>query len=542
MRESQERFAILFRNSPAGVALHRLSDGQCLDVNERFLDMVGFARDEVIGRSTADLGVITAEVREQIGQRLRTQGALHDLEVHIRIKSGHVRMISLSLEVVEVGNEACGLSLIYDITERTQSQAALHASEAKLWALFDVLPVGISILDSERRIVESNPALERILGISQEGLVHGAYEGRTYIHPNGTALHMQEFPSWRAVEEQRAILDVEIGVVVESGQTIWTSVSAAPLSVADLGVVVVTTDITERQRAEAALTQERDLLQALMDNIPDTIYFKDTASRFTRINPAQARVLGVSEASEAIGKTDADFQASHLAAEFHREEQRLLHTGRPLIDRLEFNPTADGQPRWFSATKVPMYDRAGHVIGLIGISRDITERIKAEEALQQANAQLTDRVGQMALLNELAEQLQACVTLQEVYDVTAALASQLFRAEVGVLSVIKSSRNRVEPVAAWGGALSEVQAFGIEDCWALRRGQMHISGGGRATIVCSHLKAHPRSRSASPYWPRGKRSGSCICDLGQPPKFLRSMRFFSSSGLWPMAWRWQWRT
>ena len=139
--------------------------------------------------------MITAEVREQIGQRLRTQGALHDLEVHIRIKSGHVRMISLSLEVVEVGNEACGLSLIYDITERTQSQAALHASEAKLWALFDVLPVGISILDSERRIVESNPALERILGISQEGLVHGAYEGRTYIHPNGTALHMQEFPS-----------------------------------------------------------------------------------------------------------------------------------------------------------------------------------------------------------------------------------------------------------------------------------------------------------------------------------------------------------
>jgi PAS domain-containing protein len=82
-------------------------------------------------------------------------------------------------------------------------------------------------------------------------------------------------------------------------------------------IFVGISDITARRRAEAALATERDLLQALMDNIPDTIYFKDTASRFTRINRAQAGLLGVSTPEEAIGKTDLDFQRTDLARSFY---------------------------------------------------------------------------------------------------------------------------------------------------------------------------------------------------------------------------------
>src|SRR6185503_9700126 len=146
-------------------------------------------------------------------------------------------------------------------------------------------------------------------------------------------------------------------------------------------VFVGISDITERRQAEAALATERDLLQALMDNIPDTIYFKDTASRFTRINRAQASVLGVFAPEDAIGKTDLDFQETDLARSFYEEEQRLFQTSESLINRIEFNPTPDGQPRWFSATKVPIKDEAGYVIGIVGISHNITERRQAEAAL-----------------------------------------------------------------------------------------------------------------------------------------------------------------
>jgi PAS domain S-box-containing protein len=145
LRESQERFAILFRNSPAGITLTRLSDGQYLDVNERFLGLVGFTRDEVIGRTAVDLGLLTAETRQQMAQLLHAQGAIHDLEVTIRIKDGDVRIFSASWEVVEVGNEACGLSILSDITERTQRQAALRASEDRFAKAFRSSPAALTI-------------------------------------------------------------------------------------------------------------------------------------------------------------------------------------------------------------------------------------------------------------------------------------------------------------------------------------------------------------------------------------------------------------
>jgi PAS domain S-box-containing protein len=133
-------------------------------------------------------------------------------------------------------------------------------------------------------------------------------------------------------------------------------------------------ELAVRKAAEAALAYERDLLHALMNNFPDTIYFKDTESRFTRINRAQAQLLRIDDIDAAVGKTDHDFQPIELAASALAEEQVIVASGQPLIDRIEFNPTADGRPRWLSSTKVPIKNDTGQVIGIVGISRDITAR------------------------------------------------------------------------------------------------------------------------------------------------------------------------
>ena len=147
-------------------------------------------------------------------------------------------------------------------------------------------------------------------------------------------------------------------------------------------------ELFQREQLADNLMSEHDLLQTLMDNIPDTIYFKDIDSRFTRINRAQARVLGVDTATDALGKTDLDFQPSKLAQHFYEEEQRLIQTGEPLINCIEFNPTADGTPRWFSATKVPIKDEHGNITGIVGVSRDITMSKQAEEALRRSEETL----------------------------------------------------------------------------------------------------------------------------------------------------------
>ena len=136
------------------------------------------------------------------------------------------------------------------------------------------------------------------------------------------------------------------------------------------------------QLAEAnqLVKQEHDQLQVLMDTIPDTIYFKDAASRFTRVNRAQARTLGLQDPQQAIGKTDADFFAPEAAAAAYAAEQRLIQTGESLVDRREYSPTIQGQTRWYSSTKMPVRGPDGKVVGLVGISRDITDRVSDEQS------------------------------------------------------------------------------------------------------------------------------------------------------------------
>jgi two-component system sensor kinase FixL len=149
-------------------------------------------------------------------------------------------------------------------------------------------------------------------------------------------------------------------------------------------ILAVSGLVLGRMVINVQLAHEQDLLQALMDNFPDTIYFKDKNSRFTRINRAQAQVLGIDSPAAAIGKTDSDYLTPALSQEFLTEEQQMMQTGIPIIDRVEYNPLPGGQPRWFSATKAPICDKNGRIIGMVGISRDITERMLMETALQQS--------------------------------------------------------------------------------------------------------------------------------------------------------------
>ena len=139
--------------------------------------------------------------------------------------------------------------------------------------------------------------------------------------------------------------------------------------------------------ANQALAYEQSLLVNLMDNVPDQIYFKDTASRFVRINRAMATTLNLAGADALIGQTDFDVVNEELATQFFAEEQEMFRTGTPIINRLEYNPGPSNEPRWLSATKVPIRDADGTITGMVGVSRDITDRVAAEEALRQSEVE-----------------------------------------------------------------------------------------------------------------------------------------------------------
>jgi PAS domain S-box-containing protein len=142
---------------------------------------------------------------------------------------------------------------------------------------------------------------------------------------------------------------------------------------------------------EPVSLDEHALLQALFEQTPDRIYFKDRQSRFILINRAQAKLLGLQDPSQAIGKTDADFFAPEHATEALRDEQEVMRTGQPVVGIVEADRLSSGQVAdWVSTTKLPLYDNAGRIIGTFGLSRDVTDRKLAEQMLEEKNRHLAE--------------------------------------------------------------------------------------------------------------------------------------------------------
>jgi PAS domain S-box-containing protein len=140
----------------------------------------------------------------------------------------------------------------------------------------------------------------------------------------------------------------------------------------------------ERQRSEEALSQERYLLRTLMDNLPDAIYFKDAASRFLRINKALTAYFGLSDPTQATGKTDFEFFTQEHTQLAFADEQQIIRTGQPIVGKEEKRIWLDGSVRWLSTTKMPFRNKGGTIIGTFGVSRDITKVKLAEQALRES--------------------------------------------------------------------------------------------------------------------------------------------------------------
>jgi two-component system, NtrC family, sensor kinase len=170
----------------------------------------------------------------------------------------------------------------------------------------------------------------------------------------------------------------------------------------------------ERRQAKIAFAHEEYLLRALIDNLPDRIYYKDLQSRFIRISRSQADVFGLADPSEAIGKTDFDFYTEEHARPAYRDEQRIITTGEAIIGIEEKETYPDGHVAWVTTTKMPLYDESSNIIGTFGISNDITAKREAEQSLALRGAALdaaanaiviTDREGTILYTNPAFTQL-----------------------------------------------------------------------------------------------------------------------------------------
>ena len=125
------------------------------------------------------------------------------------------------------------------------------------------------------------------------------------------------------------------------------------------------------------------LFMALMDTMPDRIFFKDREGRFLSVNRALREAHHLPDEEGMKGRTDFDFFAHEHAQNAREDELQVVATGEPMVAKLERETLPDGSVTWVSTTKVPLRDGNGNIIGIFGISRNMTEHKQAEDALRQ---------------------------------------------------------------------------------------------------------------------------------------------------------------
>jgi two-component system cell cycle sensor histidine kinase/response regulator CckA len=235
-------------------------------------------------------------------------------------------------------------------------------------------------LDTDGTILSLNPAFE-----SFTGWPAGDWVGRSFVsllHPDDLPRMLDAISRAQGGEPAQRL---EVRLLTRSGA--FVAGDCTLLGHGESGAVRrllgVIRDARSRKQVEALVARDVERWSALMDHLPDPIYFKDRDGRFTRVNRAQALVLGVDHPDQAVGKTNADFFRPEQVAAAWADEQAIMVTGEPLVSKVERVETLDGRVRWFSTTKMALRGPTGDVIGTMGSSGEITDMMRAEDELHR---------------------------------------------------------------------------------------------------------------------------------------------------------------
>jgi PAS domain S-box-containing protein len=333
----------------------------------------------------------------------------------------------------------------------TQTLNPTEWAEERLFlrAVIDLLPDPVSVKDCAGKNIWVNRAKLKELGLQDVREVIGKTAFDFFDRATAEGFHRDDE---QVIRTGKPLINRREKVVEPDGATCWHLTTKVPWrdtggSIA--GVMIISRDITEQTEAAVKLEEERNLLRTLIDNLPDSIYAKDTEARKILANRVNLKRMGCETEAEALGKTDYDFFTKEIAEAFFADDLAVLQ-GHPVINREEKIILPDGETHWTLTSKIPWRDRDGKIIGLVGIGRDITEKKNLEAEVLRA--QRMESLGRLAtgiahdLNNTLAPVLISVELLrQKLQDedslhVLAAIEASARRAGDTVKQVLSFSR------------------------------------------------------------------------------------------------------
>jgi sigma-B regulation protein RsbU (phosphoserine phosphatase) len=291
-------------------------------------------------------------------------------------------------------------SIRYAVERNSAEMALLHAEE-KYRGIFENTIEGIFQTTPEGRYLSANRALARIYGYATpEDLIEGLRDiGRElYVLPG----RREEFI--RLMDLNDVVPDFQSQIYRKDQSIIWISENVRAVRDSNHHLLYyegTVEDITSRKEAEERLYNSETLYHSLVETLPQNIFRKNLAEQFTFANRRFCQTLNL-PLDQIIGKTDFDFFPPSLAAQYQKDDQTIMQTGKSL-EIIEENVPPNGEKLYVNVVKTPLYDSKGQIIGLQGIFWDITARKKAEEAARLANAALEVSREELRVKNEQLE-------------------------------------------------------------------------------------------------------------------------------------------
>lgn len=396
LRESEERFSTAFRASPAPLVLSDIDTGRFIDVNERWLEILGHTREETIGRTSYELGIWEdPDIRAKMGATIRREGSFHDVPVRFITKTGGRRDVLWSAETVMMGGKKTMLSFIFDYTERKRAEDALRASEERLRTIGDNLPGGMIYQivykqDGSRFFTHLSAGVMPLHGYTADEVKADASLLYRQIHDDDIE-HLTR-------EEERGLreldtFEIEARFTIAPGKTRWGRLLSRPRRMENGDIVAdgIEMDVTGLKQAEEALRLSEITYREIFNNINETIWIHDIETmQFIDYNADAMLMFGYSaEEMKSLGIADISSNIPPYTEGNAIEFLRRAAAGEP--QRFEWQCRhRDGHLFWSE-----VYLKKSVIAGkecIMALEQDITERRKNQEQIQTLYLEMEQKV------------------------------------------------------------------------------------------------------------------------------------------------------